>query len=63
MFKSIRHHIRNLEPQRTLKVSAENVKGSLIRNYASTASADFPGRKYTVHYDRVAGYYLITRTA
>lgn len=63
MFKSIRHHVRNLTPGGTVKVSAGDVKGSVLRNYASVAAADFPGRKYSVHYDRTANTYTVTRTA
>jgi hypothetical protein len=62
MYKSIRYHVRNLTPGRSFQVNAGEVKGSLLRNYASVASADFPGRKYTVHFDRTANTYTVTRT-
>ena len=45
MYKSIRYHVRNLTPGATLTVSAGQVKGSLLRNYASVAASDYPGRK------------------
>lgn len=63
MFKSIRYHVRNLKPGATLTVSAGEVKGSLLRNYASVAASDYPGRKYKVHLDRIANTYTVTRTA
>lgn len=63
MFKSIRYHVRNLKPGATLTVAAGEVKGSLLRNYASVAASDFPGRKYSVHLDRIANTYTVTRTA
>ena len=63
MFKSIRNHVRNLRPGATLKVPATGVKGGVLRNYASAAAVDFPGRKYTVHYDREERTYTVTRTA
>ena len=63
MYKSIRYHVRNLTPGAELRVPAGVVKGSLLRNYASVAAADFPGRKYSVHYDRDTSYYTVTRIA
>ena len=63
MFKSIRHHVRNLRPGATFTVPAAGVKGGVLRNYASAAAVDFPGRKYSVHYDRTANTYTVTRTA
>lgn len=63
MYKSIRYHVRNLTPGAELKIEAGDVKGSVLRNYASVAAADFPGRKYSVHYDRTANTYTVTRTA
>lgn len=63
MYKSIRYHIRNLRPGATLVVEAGEVKGGVLRNYASAASADFIGRKYTVHFDREARTYTVTRLA
>ena len=63
MYKSIRYHVRNLQPGATVTVDAGQVKGSLLRNYASVAAADFPGRKYKVHLDRTSNTYTVTRTA
>ena len=63
MYKSIRYHVRNLTPGATLTVSAGQVKGSLLRNYASVAASDYPGRKYSVHLDRTNNTYTVTRTA
>lgn len=63
MYKSIRYHVRNLTPGAELRVPAGAVKGSLLRNYASVASADFPGRKYSVHFDREERTYTVTRIA
>lgn len=63
MFKSIRYHVRNLRPGSTFTVPAAVVKGGVLRNYASAASVDFPGRKYKVHYDREEKTYTVTRTA
>ena len=63
MYKSIRYHVRNLTPGAELKIEAGEVKGSLLRNYASVAAADYPGRKYTVHFDREERTYTVTRLA
>ena len=63
MFKSIRHHIRNLEAGAHIVVPAGEVCGSTIRNYASAAAADFIGREYRVAFDKEARTYTITRIA
>ena len=63
MFKSIRHHVRNLQPGATFKVASAEVRGGVLRNYASAAAVDFPGRKYSVHYDRDTQTYTVTRHA
>ncbi len=63
MFKSIRHHIRNLEAGAQLVVPAGEVNGSTIRNYAYYAAADFNGRKYKVAFDKEARTYTVTRIA
>lgn len=63
MFKSLRYHVRNLSSGASLTVPAGSVKGGVLRNYASMASADYPDRKYSVHFDREARTYTVTRTA
>lgn len=63
MYKSIRYHIRNMAPGTQLIVPAGEVTGNTLRNYASSASADFTGRKYSVNFNKVANTYTVTRTA
>lgn len=61
MFKSLRYHIHNLATGAVLQVPADEVCGNTIRNYASSAAAQYD-RKYSVHFDRDARTYTITRT-
>ena len=62
MYKSIRYHVRNLHAGASITIPASEVNGGVLRNYASSASADFAGRKYSVHFDRLARTYTVTRT-
>ncbi|MBR1576862.1 MAG: hypothetical protein IJ654_10520 [Bacteroidales bacterium] len=63
MFKSIRHHVRHLSAGSSLTIPAGEITGNALRNYASAASSDFEGRRYSVHYDRNARTYTVTRHA
>ena len=63
MYKSIRYHVRNLPTGSSITVPAGEITGNTLRNYASSATADFVGRKYSVHYNRTSNTYTITRTA
>lgn len=63
MYKSIRYHVRNLSTGSSITIPAGEITGNALRNYASTASADFTGRKYSVHFDRISNTYTVTRTA
>ena len=63
MYKSIRYHVRNLHAGASITVPASEMPIYVLRNYASSASADFPGRKYSVHFDREARTTPVTRTA
>lgn len=61
MFKSLRYHVNNLPTGGSLTVPAGEVCGNTLRNYASSAAAQYD-RKYSVHFDRDARTYTITRT-
>ena len=39
MFKSIRHHVRNLQPGATFTVASAEVRGGVLRNYTVTRHA------------------------
>lgn len=62
MFKTIRHHVRNLQPGSSFTVSGREISCNVIRNYASCAAAAVGG-KFSVHYDRNANTYTVTRHA
>lgn len=62
MFKTIRHHVRNLQPGKSFTVSGQEISNNVIRNYASCA-ASAVGGKYSVHFDRNANTYTVTRLA
>ena len=63
MYKSIRYHVRNLHAGASITVPATEMPVYVLRNYASSASADFPGRKYSVHFNRETRATTVTRTA